>query len=114
MRTLKYVLKRLLFLVITFFIILTITFCLIKTLQSEVPLGPQGETELARRKALGWDKPVLVQYGIYLRNLVTKFDLGTSLKVAYMQPVAKVIASRMPPTILVNVLSILLGLPLGT
>ena len=113
MRTFKYVLKRLLFLVITFFVILTITFCLIKSLQAEVPLGPQGQTELARRKALGWDKPILVQYGIYLRNLVTKFDIGTSLKVSYMSPVAEVIASRMPPTILVNVLSILLGLPLG-
>lgn len=113
MRTFKYVLKRLIFLVITAFIILTITFCLIKTLQSEVPLGPQGDTELARRKALGWDKPVLVQYGIYLRNLFTKFDLGTSFKVAYMRPVAQVIFERMPPTILVNVLSILVGLPLG-
>ena len=55
MRTFKYVLKRLLFLVITFLIILTITFCLIKMLQAEVPLGKQGQTELARRKALGWD-----------------------------------------------------------
>ena len=105
--------KRLLFLAITFLIILTITFCLIKMLQAEVPLGKQGQTELARRKALGWDKPILVQYGIYLRNLFTKFDIGTSLKVSYMTPVAEVIASRMPPTILVNVLSILLGLPLG-
>ncbi|MBR0355872.1 MAG: ABC transporter permease [Clostridia bacterium] len=113
MRTFKYVLKRLLFLAITFLIILTITFCLIKMLQAEVPLGKQGQTELARRKALGWDKPILVQYGIYLRNLFTKFDIGTSLKVSYMTPVSEVIASRIPPTVLVNVLSILLGLPLG-
>ena len=113
MRTFKYVLKRLLFMIITLFVILTITFCLIKTLQAEIPLGQQGQTELERRKALGWDKPVLVQYGIYLRNVFTEFDLGTSWKVAYMQPVADVIVSRMPPTILVNVLSILLGLPLG-
>ncbi len=226
MRTLKYVLKRLFFMVLTFFVILTITFCLVKTLQSEVPLGPQGETELARRKALGWDKPVLEQFGIYLRNFFTKtthtgveehtltfqyngrqttkkevldnlkavripnlrdydpdnvdlkdlaknpqqilgvidvtgpatitaadiqiedsrykidnpdvyiatigegehfymkgslqkvvdsplFDLGVSLRVAYMKPVSSVIAERMPPTILVNVLSILVGLPLG-
>ena len=113
MRTLKYVLKRLLFLVITFFVILTITFCLIKTLQSDVPLGAQGQTELARREALGWNKPILVQYGIYLRNLITKFDIGTSLKVSYMSPVADVIWERLPPTVLVNVLSILLGLPLG-
>ena len=113
MRTFKYVLKRLLFLVVTFFIILAITFCLIKSLQAEVPLGKQGETELARRQALGWDKPILVQFGIYLRNLVTKFDIGTSLKVSYMTPVAEVMFSRMPPTILMNVLAIAVGLPLG-
>ena len=113
MRTFKYVLKRLLLLIVTFFIIMTITFCLIKSLQAEIPLGQQGKTELARRKALGWDKPILVQYGIYLRNLVTKFDIGTSLKVAYMKPVAQVLFDRMPPTILVNVLSIIVGLPLG-
>lgn len=113
MRTFKYVLKRLLFLVITFIIILTITFCLIKMLQAEVPLGKAAETEKARREALGWDKPILVQYGIYLRNLFTKFDIGTSLKVAYMQPVADVMFERMPPTLLMNFLSILIGLPLG-
>ena len=91
MRTFKYVLKRLLFLAITFFIILTITFCLIKMLQAEVPLGKQGQTELARRKALGWDKPILVQYGIYLRNLFTKFDIGTSLKVLLGLPLGIVL-----------------------
>ena len=99
--------------VITFFIIMTITFCLVKTLQTEVPLGKDGVTELARRKALGWDKPVLVQYGIYLRNIFTKLDFGTSFRVLYMQPVFKIMMDRMPPTILVNVLSILIGLPLG-
>ena len=52
MRTFKYVVKRLLFLVITFLIILTITFCLIKMLQAEVPLGKQGQTELASQQSL--------------------------------------------------------------
>ncbi|MCH5278811.1 MAG: ABC transporter permease [Christensenellaceae bacterium] len=113
MRTLKYVLKRLLFLVITFFIIMTITFCLIKMLQVEIPLGPQGQIEKERREALGWNEPILTQYGIYLKNIFTKFDWGTSWKVSYMTPVAEVLFSRMMPTILVNVLSILIGLPLG-
>ena len=77
MRTFKYVVKRLLFLAITFFIILTITFCLIKMLQAEVPLGKQGQTELARRKALGWDKPILVQYGISMSESAMKISCFT-------------------------------------
>ena len=69
---------------LTFFIIMTITFCLIKMLQTEIPLGKDGQVEQARREALGWNKPILTQYGIYLRNIITKWDWGTSFKVQYM------------------------------
>lgn len=113
MRTFKYIIKRLIFLIITFFVIMTITFCLIKTLQQDIPLGKDGQVELARRIALGWDKPVMTQYGIYLKNIFTKWDWGTSFKVQYMQPVWTVLFSRMPATIMVNVLAIALGLPFG-
>lgn len=113
MRTFKYIIKRLIFLVITFFIIMTITFCLIKTLQQDIPLGKDGQVEMARREALGWNKPVMTQYGIYLRNIFTKWDWGTSFKVQYMKPVWEVLFSRMPATIMINVLAIALGLPFG-
>ena len=98
---------------LTFFIIMTITFCLIKMLQTEIPLGKDGQVEQARREALGWNKPILTQYGIYLRNIITKWDWGTSFKVQYMANVWDVLFTRMPPTIMVNVIAILLGLPLG-
>ena len=98
---------------LTFFIIMTITFCLIKMLQTEIPLGKDGQVEQARREALGWNKPILTQYGIYLMNIITKWDWGTSFKVQYMANVWDVLFTRMPPTIMVNVISILLGLPLG-
>ena len=98
---------------LTFFILMTITFCLIKMLQTEIPLGKDGQVEQARREALGWNKPILTQYGIYLRNIITKWDWGTSFKVQYMANVWDVLFTRMPPTIMVNVISILLGLPLG-
>lgn len=113
MRTLKYVLKRLIFVVITFFVIMTIVFCLIKMLQTEVPLGKDGVVELARREALGWNKPIPEQYLIYLKNIFTKFDWGTSFKIQYMADVWDVLLSRMPPTIMMNVLAILIGLPFG-
>lgn len=113
MRTLKYVLKRLIFVVIAFFVIMTIVFCLIKMLQTEVPLGKDGVVELARREALGWNKPIPEQYLIYLKNIFTKFDWGTSFKIQYMADVWDVLLSRMPPTIMMNVLAILIGLPFG-
>ena len=69
MRTFKYIIKRLIFLIITFFVIMTITFCLIKTLQQDIPLGKDGQVEMARREALGWNKPVMTQYGLSLIHI---------------------------------------------
>lgn len=68
----------------------------------------------AVRASLGLDKPFLVQYGIYLKNLLT-FDLGTSYTTR--QPIAAEIAIRLPFTINLAVASIiiavLVGIPLG-
>jgi ABC-type dipeptide/oligopeptide/nickel transport system permease component len=110
----KYVLKRIGLMFMTFFIIMTICFVLIKMLQPEMPMmGLQAETEMARREALGWNKPILEQYGIYLRNIVTKWDWGTSWKIGYMEGVGSVLFSRLPPTVLMNAYSMVLSIPVG-
>lgn len=114
MKTFIYVLKRLGLGFITFFIVMTINFSLIKMLQPELPMmGNEAELEMARRKALGYDKPIMVQYGIFLKNIVTTGDWGTSWKVDYLKPVQEVIVSRLPPTIILNLYSTILSIPLG-
>ena len=66
------------------------------------------------RKQYGLDRPLHVQYAIWLRNLVT-LDFGESFK--DNQPVWNKIAERLPVTIKLNILSILLvymvAIPLG-
>jgi peptide/nickel transport system permease protein len=66
------------------------------------------------RKQYGLDRPLHVQYGIWLKNLLT-LDFGDSFK--DNQPVWNKIAERLPITIKLNVLSILLvyavAIPLG-
>jgi peptide/nickel transport system permease protein len=66
------------------------------------------------RKQYGLDRPLHVQYVIWLNNLVT-LDFGESFK--DNQPVWNKIAERLPITIKLNVLSILLvylvAIPLG-
>ena len=68
----------------------------------------------AVRISLGLDKPFLVQYGIYLKKLLT-FDLGTSYTTR--QPIIQEIAVRLPFTINLAVASIIIaivvGIPLG-
>ncbi|SFW79632.1 ABC transporter permease [Amycolatopsis australiensis] len=56
----------------------------------------------AKRAALGLDDPLWVQYGHYLRGLVTG-DLGTSMVGG--QPVAQVIGDRLPATLQLAVLA---------
>ena len=110
----KYVIKRVALMILTFFIIMLICFTLIKLLQPEAPMmGTQAQLEAARREALGYNKPIMVQFGIYLKNVLTRWDWGTSWKIDYMANVSTVVASRLPPTIILNALSLLLSLPLG-
>lgn len=79
-------------------------------------LGQEYSEEVAalRRQQLGLDRPLAVQYGRWLWNAV-RGDLGRSL--ARPDPVADTIASRLPVTMTLAGLSILLSLviaiPLG-
>lgn len=114
MRIFKYVLKRLGLGLITFCIIMTINFVLIKMLEPEMPMmGQQAELEAARRTALGYDKPIMVQFGIFIKNIFTTGDWGVSWKVDYLKPAQEVIVSRLPPTIILNLYSTILAIPLG-
>ncbi len=110
----KYILKRIAAMLLALAIITTICFVLIKLLPNELPMmGKQAQTELARREALGYNKPIMTQYAIYLRNIFTKGDFGTSWKIDYMKSTADVITSRLPPTVLLNVYATLIAVPLG-
>lgn len=79
-------------------------------------LGMTAPAELvaARRAALGLDDPLWVQYGHYLRGLLTG-DFGTSMVSG--QPVAQVIGDRLPSTVQLAVLAfavvVAVAVPLG-
>lgn len=66
------------------------------------------------RKAMGLDKPLIAQYGIFVSNAV-QGDLGKSF--VFGRPALEVIIERLPATLelalVAMVLSILIGIPLG-
>ena len=79
----KYVLKRVFFMIITLWLIATITFFLMQLLPgtpytNQERLSP--ETIEMLNKQVGLDKPVIVQYGIYLSKEILEFpsNLKTS------------------------------------
>ena len=78
-----YILKRLLLAVLTVWIVITITFFVMRAVPGGPFLGEKAVTEAAM-KALeakyGMDKPLMEQYFTYLKDIITRFDFGPSLK----------------------------------
>ena len=114
MGKLKYVLKRLLLMFFTLFVITTICFMLIRILPQELPQEKNlQEVIKARWEALGYNKPLLVQYGIYLKNIITEWDFGTSWYIQKNEPAWNLLVGRLLPTVLVNLYSLLFSIPVG-
>ncbi len=111
----KYVLKRLLLMFFVLFCVVTICFMLIRLLPMTKPTGTVAQIAIveARWEALGYEKPLLEQYWIYLKNIFTELDFGTSWYIQYRVPALEVITSRLLPTVLVNLYSLLLSTPIG-
>lgn len=113
--TIKYAIQRILLMLLTLLIITLICFVLIRMLPlKELPIGdPHTDVILAQREAFGYNKPYLVQFGIFLKNIFTRFDWGISDQLYFGQNVSDIFLSKLPATMLVNVYSIVLSIPFG-
>ena len=111
---LKYILKRIGLLIFTLIVIVFICFVLVRMLPRILPQDPiHAEAIAARWEALGYNEPILTQWWIYIKNIVTKWDFGTSWTVDYLEPAWDVIADRLLPTVLVNLYSLIFAIPVG-
>ncbi|MBR5311069.1 MAG: ABC transporter permease [Oscillospiraceae bacterium] len=110
----KYVVKRLVLMVFTLFVITTICFMLIRILPRELPTDKVlQQVILARWEALGYNEPLLTQYGIYLKNIFTELDFGTSWYISFRTPALEVLTSKILPTVMVNLGSLFVAIPIG-
>ncbi len=111
----KYVLKRIALMFFVFFVILTMCFVLVKLLPQTDPVqfGKDMNLIKMRREALGYNKPILVQYGIFLKRSLLGNDWGISEALYRGQDVWKVFVSKMPATLMVNLYSLIFSVPLG-
>ena len=81
---------------------------------AELPPGdPHTKIVEARREALGYNKPYLEQFGIFLKNVFTKGDWGVSDVLYFGQDVFAIFVSKLPATMIVNFYSIILSIPIG-
>ena len=133
MYMLKYILKRIGLMVMCFAIIMLMCFVLIKLLPIVVEGGAGVDTNKfyfqleARRyiENLQYDQygnvvsfdtvPILEQLGLYLKRIVLDGDFGLGMKISEYrnQPVWDAFVSRLPPTVLINIYSTIIGVPIG-
>jgi len=111
----KYIVKRILLMFLTMFIIMTICFILIKMLPLPAvrEMGRDVNLILAKREAMGYSKPLLVQYFLLLKNVFLHWDWGVGEQMYEALNVWDVLVQKLPYTVLVNLYSILMAIPLG-
>lgn len=110
----KYLLKRIVYLLLTLLIVASATFFMMK-LMPGTPFNNQEKLSQAQRAILnrqyGLDKPMWQQYFTYLGGLLHG-DLGTSFQFSN-QPVSNLIASRLAPSLQIGAQAMILGSTLG-
>lgn len=111
----KYALQRIVYMFFVFMIITFMSFVLIRMLP--LPALPPNDPHTAileiRREALGYNKPYLEQFGIFLKGIITKWDWGTSEKLYIGRDVWQVFVEKLPASMIVNLYSIIWTIPVG-
>lgn len=119
MRLAVYAMKRLLFLAPVMFGVLVVTFVIARVLPADpiyllLPRDADQSTVEAVRVELGLDKPVYIQFGLYIRDIL-RGDLGDSIHTG--NPVLVDIRNKFPPTLELTLLGlglcIFFSIPLG-
>ncbi len=110
----KYILKRVLMAVLTLLLTVLVLFLLLNLMPGS-PFQGQRLTEEMKAtlsKQYGLDKPVLVRYFIYLKNLL-KGDFGISMTVQKNMEISKMLSTRFPISIRIGLQGMLIGSVLG-
>ena len=117
MERLKFIGKRLIYLVVMLFGVATLVFILTKMIPGDPTVANLSQRALndpevvaAYRAKYGLDQPVFVQYILYIKNLL-HLDLGTSIRTN--KPVLDELARCYPATIELALFAIILAALLG-
>lgn len=117
---LMYILKRLGLAVLTVWVVITVTFFVMRAVPGGPFLGERAlsdEATAALEEKYGLDKPILKQYGTYLKDVATKLDFGPSLKQrgrTVSEIMGEGLAVSAPLGLAAAVIAVAAGLTLGT
>jgi len=120
-----YIVRRLLLIIPTLLGITIMVFAVSRVAPGDpvsLAMGPGGQLDAeraadvreARMRLYGLDKPVHVQYWVWLKR-ITRLDFGDSIK--YHRPVIELIKVKLPITLMLNIIAFVIiyavSLPLG-
>lgn len=106
----SYIFQRIIFMFITLFIVISVTFFLVKLLPGTPFSNPEKLSEqqfILMNEKYGLDKPVAIQYLKYLGNLVTG-DLGLSYQYEG-RSVNSILSGRIGPSALIGFQALIFG-----
>lgn len=111
----KYIIKRVLLSLFTFFVIITLCFILVKLLPitDATQFGQDFKLIEKRRQLLGYYDPIPKQYWIFITKTLLGFDWGVGEVIYTGKDVWEVFVSKLPPTLLVNLYSMIFSVPIG-
>ena len=111
----KYVLKRIGAMLLTVFFVMVLSFMIVRLMPMNIFENPEPPTAIQDKlKAqLHLDEPIPIQLVYFLKGVITDFNFGTSVKIRPGADVFSLIATRIPPTVVLNFFSLLISIPLG-
>jgi peptide/nickel transport system permease protein len=117
----RYIIRRSLWVILLLLIVSAVTFLIFYALPSGDPAAlragksPSPEQLQTIRHTLGLDKPLYVQYWLYMKGIILHFDFGFSYQNS--QPVRTEMLQRLPATASLTIGAVivwlLVGLPVG-
>ena len=112
----KYILKRIGLMILCLFIIISVAFFALRLIpggpyDDDPDLSPEAKAALEARMNL--DKPLVVQYVLFMKGIILENNWGASLKLRPGVSAFDIIGERVGATMVLNILSLLISLPLG-
>ena len=111
----RYVLQRIGAMLLTLFMVMSLSFMVIRLMPMSLFENPEVPKEIQEKleDKFHLNDPLPVQYFYFMEGIITGLDFGISVKLRPGLDVWGIIVSRLPPTMLINFISLFISIPLG-
>lgn len=110
----RYTAQRFVLMVITLFVIVSVSFFVLHAMPGSFISDPRmpKDVKKAIEDKYHLNDPIMVQYGYFLKDF-SRFDFGVSIALQPKVDVNKILATKIPVSMQVNIFSLILSIPVG-